>query len=879
MVAFTLAHFLCILACPSYAQFPAFRSTSTNLCVVDPSTPMADSKLLSKKDTMIGYKLIENECPFPRDKISAATPLTWRLSEGLARALSVDPGCEYVHVLAMGSLPLNCVKTHYSGILGVFPNLVINCHGASGDGKSVPLWFDTQVMHYLRKSILKKLNEEWHTRNTNYKAWCEDGKKDPAVPEPGPKPTWEQLYDAGSLIGLGIQLQANDGIAFLIKHEGKQWIRNLLAGGPSGSMDDLNAILEHAFFKNGPANKDSRFRVENPHLVVFILTHMEELVALLEETRDSAKDSVAGLSRFLYCHFPPKCNKILPEASEEEIKDLIEQDEEFFNDVVFDDAVLSIVNPLLLLGRLYELGKEREDEKDEKQMFSTLSGLHTMKWDTGARGRFAEKFNESSAKITASFSKLRTRIDASSLSKDKTRPLQLVPTCELMESVLRYILQSANKSVDASHYTPEKLVETIAKVDVEALLATFAPKDIPSLITKVGVDAADALSTWFAKQGLMLANMTALLEKFRTRRKELARFDKARPPVMLALAQEQQIDWPCEVATFYIELCMHAFDWEELMTNPDHSEADIANAKFKIMLLSLCGLVRIEDGAWRLMRFHEGAPALARATTRLEKIDENTEVEQVAEAAPKGLAAATTGLNAAASDALLEVLVKYGKGMEVPTAELEALEDPFPTTTVASQAHAEVAREDAQKRLHHEPAEDGGSTRHVKARIVTELTEDTIADYAAVITPALKFLCLSKQQSFNKGDLKKKFATTLAALEQDKAIGLVFEWFKLAGLGRCPRQHGSVTLLRPESEGDVTAVTKDLANLLNLKEEAVNAAVHTREVSNEFNLESFRRAWALAGGGQVPAMVPAVAQGDAGVGGGNPEVAAEDLHD
>ena len=33
----------------------------------------------------------------------------------------------------------------YSGILGVFPNLLINQHGASGDGKSVALWYDTQV--------------------------------------------------------------------------------------------------------------------------------------------------------------------------------------------------------------------------------------------------------------------------------------------------------------------------------------------------------------------------------------------------------------------------------------------------------------------------------------------------------------------------------------------------------------------------------------------------------------------------------------------------------------------------------------------------------------------------------------------------------------
>ena len=57
-------------------------------------------------------------------------------------------------------------------------------------------------------------------------------------------------------------------------------------------MDDLNAIAEHAFFKNGPANKDSRFRVENPHLVCIILTHMEEMVALLDKEQSIMKDRI-----------------------------------------------------------------------------------------------------------------------------------------------------------------------------------------------------------------------------------------------------------------------------------------------------------------------------------------------------------------------------------------------------------------------------------------------------------------------------------------------------------------------------------------------------------------------------------------------------------
>ena len=95
--------------------------------------------LLTNKD----YKIHENDFPSPSDKISKAMPLTWKLAEGLARGLSVDPSCEFVHVLALGSLSLNSLKTHYSSILGVFANVMINQHGASGDGESIPVWLDT----------------------------------------------------------------------------------------------------------------------------------------------------------------------------------------------------------------------------------------------------------------------------------------------------------------------------------------------------------------------------------------------------------------------------------------------------------------------------------------------------------------------------------------------------------------------------------------------------------------------------------------------------------------------------------------------------------------------------------------------------------------
>ena len=92
--------------------------------------------LLSKKDLRLAYKILETECPFPADKLSQHTPLTWKRAECLGKALSLEPGCVYMHLLTMASVPLAAVNVRYSGVLGVFSNLMFVAHGASGDGSS-----------------------------------------------------------------------------------------------------------------------------------------------------------------------------------------------------------------------------------------------------------------------------------------------------------------------------------------------------------------------------------------------------------------------------------------------------------------------------------------------------------------------------------------------------------------------------------------------------------------------------------------------------------------------------------------------------------------------------------------------------------------------
>ena len=101
---------------------------------------------LSKQDVAIAYALIERLAPYPSDAMEHHVPLQFKLSQARGRACSVHPGCAHAHFLVLASSRLNAVKMNYSDMLGMFCNLLILMTGASGDGKSIPLWLDTMVL-------------------------------------------------------------------------------------------------------------------------------------------------------------------------------------------------------------------------------------------------------------------------------------------------------------------------------------------------------------------------------------------------------------------------------------------------------------------------------------------------------------------------------------------------------------------------------------------------------------------------------------------------------------------------------------------------------------------------------------------------------------
>ena len=44
----------------------------------------ANAAMFTKKDALLGYKLMEEKNPFPADTLAASSPLQWKLATGLA---------------------------------------------------------------------------------------------------------------------------------------------------------------------------------------------------------------------------------------------------------------------------------------------------------------------------------------------------------------------------------------------------------------------------------------------------------------------------------------------------------------------------------------------------------------------------------------------------------------------------------------------------------------------------------------------------------------------------------------------------------------------------------------------------------------------------
>lgn len=269
-------------------------------------------------------------------------------------------------------------------------------------------------------------------------------------------------------------MKSTTGRVVWLKHEARKLLKELMEGATIGSSDELNQIAEHAYYRNSPANDNSKFSIENPHMVAIWLMHMEELIPHFHG-RAGAKDdedSVSGLMRFLIVHFPPVVNKLLPDAPPVELETLVETNE-LFNQLTFDQLAAAWVNVLMILTRLYKQHEERDDEKGDGQRSNKLLGLRTLPWQPDAWQAYVGEFNACVDKARRAHSKIKTNTDVPKLSKDETRLLQCVPTVDLLEKVIRCLLPATLCDPQISALTPGESIRHLAEAKIDDVLNTF----------------------------------------------------------------------------------------------------------------------------------------------------------------------------------------------------------------------------------------------------------------------------------------------------------------------------------------------------------------------------------------------------------------------
>ena len=251
----------------------------------------------------------------------------------------------------------------------------------------------------------------------------------------------------------------------------------------------------------------------------------------------------------------------------------------YFNDLTFDEAVGALVNVLLIMERLYVRNEKRADEEDGKH-YSHLLGLHTLPWQSDSWNSYVEAFNQTTDRVIAAQSKVKTRADASKLSKDKTRMLQFCPTLDLLEKAFEYLLPGDD--VFRMNLSPEELVRQIACKDITEILKTFQPVDICGRIRKPSVLASLAWAKFSTLQFSLHENIMEEIRLFNQGRSKTSYVSLPRPVALFHLATHNAVVLPGNLLGRHQQVVTPGFRWEDFVCDPVHDEAVVLQAKYEI---------------------------------------------------------------------------------------------------------------------------------------------------------------------------------------------------------------------------------------------------------------------------------------------------------
>jgi hypothetical protein len=328
--------------------------------------------------------------------------------------------------------------------------------------------------------------------------------------------------------------------------------------------------------------------------------------------------------------------------------------------------------------------QRRPAELGLPESFSDLTGLHTMHWNADARKTYVGSFNACVDRVKHALGKLGTRVDASKLSKDKTRVLQFIPTVDLLEKALSFLLKPKS-AAECDALSPEQLVEAVAAVDIQTLLSTFSTTSIPSSVSLASVNASKALTEFYCKQYILHENMAAEVARFREDRDKLSVIYQPRPCVLFALAQHDSVILPGAPSAMYKTLVQDTFSWKDFAREPLRSDREVRQAKFELMVLALAGLIHLDGRVVTVLHFAPGDESCLQCLARLQLMDPALSLEEINSVVPAGERSVSTRLDSGAADTLAQLLSKYSSGEEVTSEQIQACPDPWYQPSIASQ--------------------------------------------------------------------------------------------------------------------------------------------------------------------------------------------------
>lgn len=317
--------------------------------------------------------------------------------------------------------------------------------------------------------------------------------------------------------------------------------------------------------------------------------------------------------------------------------------------------------------------KKRTDEGSRD--YSNLLGLHTLPWQTDSWNSYVRTFNETTDKVVAAQSTVKTRVDASKLSKDKTRLLQFCPTIDLLEKVFERLLPQETSVRDAM--TPEEMVRHLAKVDIQNVLKTFKPEEISGKIRMPSVLASEAWAEFASAQFKLHENIVDEVRMFNEARKKASFLPQPRPAALFALAQDDAVTMPGELHKCYEKLSRGRLHWAEFAADPANDEHELKQAKYEILALALAGFVHVHGCHITLRQFPDRGNALLPHLPLLQALDPSVVIASFSQLVPVGPEHPMLHYSLPHAKILADLLKSYAEGAEVGVEQVASCVDPF----------------------------------------------------------------------------------------------------------------------------------------------------------------------------------------------------------